>query len=168
MWSRLQLGSIVGAVIGRYFKAGMDKRGIACELEHNLEYMGMPGHPDIILPTYHHVYELKSNYGIKVEPPKQSHIHQVGMYGNALGAEDGHEWTASVVMIQPSLQGSKPRIKEYSIEDFDFASNAVREAERLIRAARASGPPMADVDPKSWQCGFCRFAGCARNKNPNR
>lgn len=172
MWSRLQMGTIVGAVIGRYFKAAMDRNGIECVLERAVTFKGMPGHIDIVLPTYRHLYELKSNYGIKYTEPKASHVKQAGMYALACEAEDGHEYTASVVMLQVSLQGKTPRIKEHHIDDFDFAQNAIDEAERLVRAAHSTSQPMADVNPKdkseSWQCSFCRFAGCARNVNPLR
>jgi CRISPR/Cas system-associated exonuclease Cas4 (RecB family) len=170
MWSRLQLGTIVGAVIARYFKAAMDRRGVRCVLEGVVEYKGMSGHLDIALPEYRHLYELKSNYNVSKKEAADYHVLQAGMYANALEelGKDG-EWSASIVMIQPAITGDRPRMIEYPVDDFDFHENASREADRLVRAAKSSGPPPPDV-PKdqAWRCKTCRYARCSLNKNPRK
>jgi hypothetical protein len=164
-WSRLMAGSMFGALLGRVFKAAMDRQGVQCDLETEVAIDGIPGHIDVTLPEYKHVYELKSNYNLAAKSPSFSHWLQAGMYIDAL---DG-DYTASVVMIQPTLAGTRPRLYEYPCEDVaQIIEQARRESFRLRRASGAIVPPEPDVSPEeaSWRCASCQYGRCGQNKNP--
>jgi hypothetical protein len=170
-WSRLMAGSMFGALLGRVFKAAMDRRAVPCELETEVAIDGIPGHIDVTLPTYRHVYELKSNYNLAAKGPSPSHWLQAGMYIDALNQHvlSGEGYTASVVMIQPTLAGTRPRLYEYPCEDVaEIIEQARRESFRLRRAGGAIVPPEPDVSPEeaSWRCASCQYGRCGQNKNP--
>lgn len=164
-WSRLMAGSMFGALLGRIFKAAMDRRRVECELEILVTIDEIPGHVDIVLPVYQHIYELKSTYFTKSTGPSSFHWLQAGMYCDALGGD----YTASIIMIQPTLTGARPRLIEYPAENMEqVIEDARRESFRLRRAAGAIVPPEADVLPeeKSWRCKTCQYGRCSENQNP--
>ena len=163
-WSRLMAGSLFGALLGRIFKAAMDRREVDCLLEREVAIDGIPGHIDVTLPEYKHVYELKSNYNLGPKKPSFSHWLQAGMYIDAL---DG-DYTASVVLIQPTIAGTRPRLYEYPCEDIaEIIEQSRRESLRLRRASGAIVPPEPDVSKdEAWRCASCQYGRCGQNKNP--
>jgi hypothetical protein len=165
-WSRLMAGTLFGALIARVFLAAMERRAVECELEVRVELDEIPGHLDIVLPTYQHIYEIKSNYNLARKPPSLSNWLQAAMYVEAYC----DDYTTSIIMLQPAIPGAQPRLIEYDPDDMDWLrSEAKQESFRLRRAAGAITPPEPDVLPEEkWRCNSCQMGSCAKNRNPMR
>lgn len=159
--SRLDAGSIFGAYLGRLYKAGCARRGVLVLLEEEVECDGIPGHIDIRLPEYKHIYDVKSNYDNKKYDRKQGHAQQIGMYADSYD----DDYTASIALFRLATPTRAFRLTEYEIDQENLIADAKAESFRLRRAAGAVIPPEPDI-ASAWVCkSSCQYGSCSRNTN---
>ena len=173
LWSRLDLGTIIGVYQAHIFKRGAERLGYKVVLEASVDIGGVTGHIDILLPEIQHIKEVKSHYGTSYYKPKPIHYLQLGNYVRSQVLENIGDWTGSIVHVYPALFESKgPRIVEEIIEADEMLGHmqdAYQDQQRLLQAVASPTMPEPDVDPAdTWMCrSACRFSGCEKNKHPS-
>ena len=178
LWSRLNLGTIVGVYLAHLFKRGAEQLGHVVVLEQSVMLDGQSGHIDILMPELCHIKEIKSHYGIKVGKPKTRHYLQVGNYVRASMIDQLHaserRWSGSIVHAYPAIfEKEGHRIIEDWINEDQmelYMQDAYRDQRRLQNAVASESMPDADISSEdAWMCkGGCRFSGCEKNRHPEK
>jgi hypothetical protein len=182
---RMNNGSLVGAWLACLLKAGLEdasSNAIFVECERTVLHDGIPGHVDAtlfvgdedggskVLATVE--FKLSAWTGDWRGDCKPAHRIQSGKY--ALAESAPQHFVVVYYASSPDriydkaakewFNGEWLVVHPFSTEETEF--DVALEYERL-RAALSKDAPEADP-PEAWNCKYCRFSKCPRNKNPNR
>jgi hypothetical protein len=178
--ARMMNGTLMGAWLAACLTAGLEvlRPELRTLIENVVQHDGIPGHTDATILssvlTAEATVECKWSAwtGDWRGDCKPAHRIQSGKYALAESAQQhfvvvyyasspdriydkaNKEWFAGEWLV----------VHPFSTEETEF--DVALEYERL-RAALSKDAPEADP-PEAWNCKYCRFSKCPRNKNPNR
>jgi hypothetical protein len=176
---RMNNGSLMGAWLACLLKAGLEKaHDWRTLLETTVSHDGIPGHVDATVLSGLMACEATVEFKLSAWTGdwrgdcKPAHRLQSGKY--ALAERAPQHFVVVYYASSPDriydkatkewFAGEWLVVHPFTTEETEF--DVALEYERL-RAALSKDAPAADP-PEAWNCKYCRYSKCERNKNPNR